>query len=199
MLAVGDRAPDFRLPSAQGGEVALGDYRGKQNVIVWFTKGMACIFCRQHMTQLARIAPELSKRKTHVLEVTPTSESRGRVYAAKYRLPFPYLLDPDDRVRATWHLDVRRRGPLWYAIGMVVGMTMEKPKTDFGEEGPALSEMPTMLRDEDMGFFIVDREGVIRYAYGGAYVTQKDGRAAIRPIPSSEEVLRELDRFASAA
>lgn len=39
-LSVGERAPDFQLPAAQGGDVALSTYEGKQNVLLIFLKGM---------------------------------------------------------------------------------------------------------------------------------------------------------------
>ncbi len=39
-IQVGDEAPDFRLPTAQGGEVALSDYRGQRHVLLMFLKGM---------------------------------------------------------------------------------------------------------------------------------------------------------------
>ncbi|MCH7907379.1 MAG: redoxin domain-containing protein, partial [Chloroflexi bacterium] len=34
--AIGDLAPDFRLPTAGGQTVSLGDYLGEQNVVVVF-------------------------------------------------------------------------------------------------------------------------------------------------------------------
>lgn len=40
VLAVGTPAPNFRLASAQGPEIALEDYRGKHHVILWFSKGL---------------------------------------------------------------------------------------------------------------------------------------------------------------
>lgn len=197
-VAIGEKAPAFRLPSAQGPDVALADYLGRKNVIVWFTKGMACIFCRQHMTQLARLYPEIAKRDTEVLQVTPTTVDRARVYASKYRLPFPYLCDPDDVVRRAWHVDVRRRGPMWYAGGMIAGLTVPKPTTDFGPAEPSLAEFPKLLRDEDMGFFVVDRHGVVRYAYSGAYITKTEQGVGIRPIPANEEILKEIDAARAA-
>src|SRR5437867_2547020 len=94
-LRVGDSAPGFRLSSADGREIALDDYRGKENVIVWFTKGMGCPFCRQKMSQLARAYPEMRKRGAEVLEVSVSTPARARFYGQKFPLPFPYLADPD--------------------------------------------------------------------------------------------------------
>ena len=38
-LPVGTPAPAFRLPSAQGPDVALADYRGRP-VVLWFSRGL---------------------------------------------------------------------------------------------------------------------------------------------------------------
>ena len=35
-LKVGDKAPDFTLPTLDGGKVTLSDFRGKQNVVLSF-------------------------------------------------------------------------------------------------------------------------------------------------------------------
>jgi peroxiredoxin len=189
-IGVGQVAPSFRLPSGQGPEVALDDYRGKKNVIVWFTKGMACPFCRQQMSQLGRAHAEFAARDAELVEVTNTPPERARVYAQKFGLRFPYLCDPDHRVRREWGIEVRSHGPLYYAKTLVGGMKAPKPETDFPGEPFKLSEMPSLLADEDMGFFIVDKAGVVRYALGGAYVTP----TGLRQVPSNAEILRELDR-----
>jgi peroxiredoxin Q/BCP len=38
MLKVGDKAPDFRLPSDAGTEISLKDFRGKPLVLFFFPK-----------------------------------------------------------------------------------------------------------------------------------------------------------------
>ena len=189
-IGVGQVAPSFRLPSGQGPEVALDDYRGRKNVIVWFTKGMACPFCRQQMSQLARAYREFAARDAEIVEVTNSTPDRARVYAQKFGLRFPYLCDPDYSVRRTWGLSLRSHGPVYYATTLYKGMTAPKPESDYAGEPFKLTEMPKLLADDDMGFFIVDKAGVVRYALAGSYGTE----TGLRQIPSNAEILQELDR-----
>ena len=37
-LAIGDPAPDFRLPASTGGEIALSAYRGTAHVVLFFVR-----------------------------------------------------------------------------------------------------------------------------------------------------------------
>ncbi len=37
-IEVGVAAPDFKLPSSSGGEVALSDYRGQKAVVLFFVR-----------------------------------------------------------------------------------------------------------------------------------------------------------------
>ena len=191
-MSVGQMAPSFRLPSGQGPEVGLDDYRGKQHVIVWFTKGMACPFCRQQMSQLARGHDDFAARDAAIVEVTNTTVDRARVYAQKFGLTFPYLCDPDYRVRRAWGLGVRSHGPAYYAKMMYRGMTAPKVESDYAGEPAKLGELPNLMADDDMGFFIVDKQGVVRYALAGAYGTE----TGLRQIPSNAEILRELEACA---
>ena len=187
-LQVGQVAPSFRLPSGQGPEVGPDDYRGRRNVIVWFTKGMGCAFCRQHMTQLIRGYPTFQALNAELLEVTPTPPDRARMYASKFNIPFPYLCDPKYRVWPSWGLDVRSHSIGWYASALYHGLTAPDLPSGFGKVQPSLGEFPSLVADEDMGFYILDRNGVVRYTLAGSYA---DGKGA-RQIPSNEEIAREL-------
>jgi hypothetical protein len=44
-VAIGQPAPRFSLTSLQGATVDLADYQGRQNVVVWFSRGFTCPFC----------------------------------------------------------------------------------------------------------------------------------------------------------
>lgn len=192
-ITVGHPAPPFRLPSAQGAEVGLEDFRGKGHLVVWFTKGMGCVFCRAQMSQLARAYPDLQKRGAEILEISLSPVRRARVYAEKFRLPFPYLCDPDYRVRRQWGLGKREHGLGYYATSLVKGIIAPKPANDYGDFAPPLDEMRNVLSDDDMGFFLVDKQGIVRYAIGGSYMAERGSRS----IPSNDEILREVDKLAS--
>lgn len=190
-IAIGQLAPTFRLPSAAGSEISTEDYRGKKSLVVWFTKGMACPFCRAHMSQIARVYPEVQRLSGEVLEVTPTAPERARVYGHEFELPFPYLSDPDYAVRRAWMADgLRTHSPLWYAKTFVqmVRTPMPEDTSGYGEVKPTAREMAKMVLDDDVGFFIVDREGVVRFKTVGSYVD----RESPRPIPSNDVIIREL-------
>ena len=190
-LAVGEMAPSFRLPTAQGSEVGLEDYRGKQNVVVWLTKGMGCPFCRAQMSQLARSYDAIRAAGAEVLEVSVSPVSRAHLYAQKFKLPFPYLCDPDYKVHNAWKLASPSYGPVHLVTQMFKGMTSAMPENDYFKGGPPPDEMRNVLRDDEMGFFIVDKGGVVRFAMAGSYGASLGNRE----IPSGDEILAELAKL----
>jgi peroxiredoxin Q/BCP len=98
-IGVGDVAPDFALPDQAGRTVRLGDYRGKQPVVLYFypkddTPGCtkeACSF-RDHYEDFRGAGAEV------IGVSSDTGESHAR-FVAKYRLPFVLVSDRDGAVR----------------------------------------------------------------------------------------------------
>jgi thioredoxin-dependent peroxiredoxin len=90
----GKAAPAFTLADSDGNKVSLKDLRGR-NVILYFyprddTPGCtkeACGF-RDHWKQIEKLGAV-------VLGVSPDDEASHRKFAAKYKLPFTLLSDPD--------------------------------------------------------------------------------------------------------
>jgi peroxiredoxin len=196
-IAVGEPAPSFRLPSALGPEVGLDDFRGRKNTIVWFTKGMACPFCRAHMSQLARGYAEFQKLDAELLEISLSAPERARFYASKFSLPFPYLCDPDYRVRRRWLLGDRSHSVAWYAMMWCYTLKLKPPASDFGGVNVTAGEKLSALYDDDSGFFVVDKHGIVRYRLAGSFVDYRV--KAPRPIPSNEEIIAELERCQSGS
>jgi peroxiredoxin Q/BCP len=195
-LTVGQKVPSFRLPAAQGGELGPGDYEGRRNLILFFAKGMACGFCRQKMSQLARGASRFQALDTDVVMVAPTTLERGRFYARNFPLPFPYLCDPDYRVFQDYGMAVREHSLLWKTRLFTNAMRMPHPEvTELGAAKPGLGEMARLLNDDDLGFFIADKRGTLRYA-STAPNFEFEGAKPVgpAPIPSTEDIVAVLER-----
>jgi hypothetical protein len=147
------------------------------------------------MSQLARGYPRLQAAGAEVLQVTPTQPARARFYAKNFPIPFPYLCDPGYEVHRAWGLDVRSHSLAWYARTFRMASKMPKPPpAEIGDPKTPLSELPSMLHDSDMGFFLVDRQGVVRFRHTVAYV----GEQGFNTIPSVDDVLRQLEQCADA-
>jgi peroxiredoxin len=193
-VTIGERAPSFRLPSGQGPDLGPDDFRGRSNLIIWFAKGMVCPFCRQQMSQLMRGYPQFQALNTEILEVTPAPPQRARVYAQKFRIPFPYLSDADCEVRRLYGVDRRSRSLGGYVSAFIQGARMPLPPEQFENPPSPFSDLPGVLADDDMGFYILDKGGIVQYALAGSYETP----AGPRSIPSNEEIVRELQRCEQA-
>jgi len=188
-IEVGQAAPSFRLPTGHGTALGTEDYRGRHHLIVWFTKGMGCPFCRTQMSQLARGYSRLQAAGAEILQVTATQPQRAAFYAKNFPLPFPYLCDPDYSVHRAWGLEVRSHSLAWYARTFYAASRLSPPPAPgIGEPKLALRELPTMLHDSDMGFFVVDRQGIVRYRHTSPYATER----GFNVIPTVDEILHHL-------
>ena len=187
-VEVGRQAPTFRLPAGQGGEIGPADYRGRSNLVVWFTKGMACPFCRTQMSQFARGLGRLKAAGAEVIQVTPTKLERARFYVKNFPIPFPYLCDPDLTVHREWGLGVRSHSLLWYLQKFQAGSKMTMPEAEIGTPKTNFAELPSVLRDTDSAMFVLDRQCIVRYRNSGAYMSEH----GLREMPSLDEILRPL-------
>lgn len=97
MLKEGDKAPAFKLPSVEGGDVSLKDFAGKTVVLYFYPKddtpGCTREACAFRDSQAA-----LKKAGAVVLGVSPDSVESHQKFRAKYRLNFPLLADADKSV-----------------------------------------------------------------------------------------------------
>ena len=199
-LRVGERAPSFRLPSAQGPVVDLDDVRGRANVILWFTKGFGCPFCRQQMSHLIRSRPTFRQVNAELLVVTRTPLPRAQVYARHFALAVPYLCDPDGAVRRAYRLEVRSKPALWYVRKLLRLRHTTPPSSDFGPSGrlgnpPGIPTTPrelvSTIADEDTALFAVDQAGIVRFAKAGG-MRANGGMGEVWQLPSIDEVVAAL-------
>ena len=97
-LSVGDPAPDFSLPAVPDGPIKLKQFRGKQNVVLYFYPRDNTPGCTQEACDFRDSAPKLKKADTVVLGISPDSTASHEKFAAKFGLPFVLLSDPEHQV-----------------------------------------------------------------------------------------------------
>ena len=93
-LEVGMQAPDFSLPSIDGGQVSLGDFVGKDIVLIFY-RGYWCPFCVSHLEDVTTVLPTLEERGVQVIAVSPDDVDDLRSTANRLDNPYVFLSDPD--------------------------------------------------------------------------------------------------------
>jgi peroxiredoxin len=187
VLEIGTPAPNFRLASAQGGEVTLEDYRGQRNVILWLSRGLFCPFCRRYMTQLRLSYREIQEKGAEILQVTWSTPEEARLYFRQYQLLFPYLCDPERAVYPLYGISMIHVGVWTNAAHATAGMTVAISDRLFrGEKtaSPAPFKRYGSTDMEQQAVFIIDKSGIIRYV-------QTSG--SLGGLPSNTEYFRQLD------
>jgi peroxiredoxin Q/BCP len=98
-IQVGDKAPDFTLPSQSGDPIRLYDRLGERAVVLYFypkddTRGCtaeACAFRDSHEV--------FTEAGAEVIGVSSDSVNRHAAFAGRHKLPFTLLSDEKGKVR----------------------------------------------------------------------------------------------------
>ncbi len=91
-LNIGDKAPDFSLPSDGGGQVKLSDYKG-QKVVVYFYPKDNTPGCTTESCDFSEAIPEFKSLNVAVIGVSKDSPASHDKFKAKYNLQFPLASD----------------------------------------------------------------------------------------------------------
>jgi peroxiredoxin Q/BCP len=94
----GKAAPAFTLKDQSGNKVSLGDFKGKQNVVVYFYPKDDTPGCTKEACGFRDLSKDLAKLGTAVLGVSADSGESHQKFIGKYKLNFPLLSDPDRKV-----------------------------------------------------------------------------------------------------
>jgi peroxiredoxin Q/BCP len=97
MIEVGDKAPDFSLPTDGGGKVDSKKLRGKK-VVVYFYPKDDTPGCTREACGFRDNLPNFRKVDAEIIGVSKDSVSRHDKFKAKYELPFTLAADEDGKV-----------------------------------------------------------------------------------------------------
>jgi peroxiredoxin Q/BCP len=98
-VGVGDRAPEFDLPDAQGTRVRLADLRGRKAVVLYFYPKDDTPGCTKEACAFRDSYETFRDAGAEVIGVSSDSEASHRKFADKFKLPFTLVADTDGAVR----------------------------------------------------------------------------------------------------
>ncbi|MFW0790084.1 thioredoxin-dependent thiol peroxidase [Gordonia sp. CPCC 205333] len=100
-LNVGDPAPAFTLPDAEGNSVSLSDFTGRK-VIVYFYPAASTPGCTKQACDFRDNLGELNGEGIDVIGISPDKPAKLAKFAETEELTFPLLSDPDKEVLTKW-------------------------------------------------------------------------------------------------
>jgi peroxiredoxin Q/BCP len=100
-LEVGDKAPAFSLPDADGNTVKLSDYKGRR-VIVYFYPAASTPGCTKQACDFRDSLSELNGAGLDVVGISPDKPAKLAKFRDDQKLTFPLLSDSDREVLTAW-------------------------------------------------------------------------------------------------
>ncbi len=98
-VKVGDKAPDFTLPSQMGDNVTLSEFLGKKNIVLYFYPKDETPGCVKEACSFRDSYQQLTELGAEVLGISGQSVESHVAFASHYGLPFILLADVGNKVR----------------------------------------------------------------------------------------------------
>jgi peroxiredoxin Q/BCP len=101
-IGVGDKAPDFTLPSQSGEPVRLQDRIGQRVVVLYFYPKDETTGCTAEACAFRDSHEVFTDAGAEVIGVSSDSVDRHAAFAGKHNLPFTLLSDEGGKVRKAY-------------------------------------------------------------------------------------------------
>ncbi|TRU29199.1 MAG: peroxiredoxin [Microcystis aeruginosa Ma_SC_T_19800800_S464] len=98
-IKVGDRVPDFSLPSQTGTTVNISDLIGTKSLVIYFYPKDDTPGCTAESCAFRDSYEVFTDAGAEVIGISADSPQSHQQFAQKYNLPFTLLSDSDNRVR----------------------------------------------------------------------------------------------------
>ena len=106
-LEIGDKAPDFTLPTDGGGTVKLSDLKGKVVVLYFYPKDDTS-GCTAEACQFRDLFPKFGRGDAVVIGVSRDSVTAHDKFKKKYKLPFTLASDDEGKVTERYGVWVQK-------------------------------------------------------------------------------------------
>jgi peroxiredoxin len=91
VLEIGS-TPILVLDDTDGTAVALEDYRGEDNVFIYFMRALSCAQCNAAVQNMAKNSADFDAANVKVLIAVPEDPTDAAAWKAKKNIPFPVVV-----------------------------------------------------------------------------------------------------------
>lgn len=173
VLKIGDTAPDFELKNADEKMVRLKELLSFGPLVLCFYRGKWWPYCNLELDALQQVAGEIQSLGANLLAISPQLPEFSLELITQKNLTFDLVSDPGNQVAKRYGLVFTLPEDL-KTVYLQLGIDVAK------HNGDKSWTLPMPAR------FIIDREGVVRYA-------EVDPDYTIRPEPEHTiAALKEL-------
>jgi peroxiredoxin len=159
-LKVGDKAPDFKLPSAAGESVGLNELLENGPVVLNFYRGGWCPYCSLELNAYKNRLPEIEELGASLVAISPQTPDNSLTTAEKNELEFQVLSDVGNKTANEFGLVFTLAEEL-HDLYKSFGLDIPKFNGDDTWELP----MP--------GTYVIDKNGTVKFAYANADYTKR--------------------------
>lgn len=91
MLEIGS-TPILSLDDTDGTPIAITDYKGKDNVFIYFMRALSCAQCNAAVQNMAKNSADFDAANVKVLIAVPEDPKDAAAWKAKKNIPFPVVV-----------------------------------------------------------------------------------------------------------
>ena len=160
-LKKGDTLPSFELADALGQKRSSDQLLKSGPMVISFYRGGWCPYCHLELRALQKALPEIKANNTTLLAISPELPNHSLTTQEKNELKFPVLSDPDNQV-------AKKFGLVFELDNKLVPLFKKNFNWDLvAINGTQKVELPIPAT------YVVDREGIIQFAFVQSDYTQR--------------------------
>jgi peroxiredoxin len=90
MLEIGS-TPDLQLQDTDGHSLAVSDYKGKDNVLIYFMRALSCAQCNAHVQSFVKNQSEFDAANVQIIVAVPEDLKDAAAWKARKNIPYPVV------------------------------------------------------------------------------------------------------------
>lgn len=160
VLQKGMDAPNFKVQDIYGDSVEISSYRGKQNILIFFSRYIGCSWCQMFIIDIKRNAEKLKEQDTEVIVITESQEDVLKKYAPPKNEAFLRMVsDPEKKLYKLYGVDKHGR---WFNAKVITNsIRFLRYLKDYKYVKDSLKGDPMQAP----ACFVIGKDGKIKYSY----------------------------------